>query len=141
MKKDTSKLLEELSGFSSFRDYYERNADNIASIPLSGYLSGLIEQKGLIRSEVIARAEMSEVYGYQILSGVRSNPKREKVLCLAFGMKLTFEETQEMLKKTGYAPLYVKDPSDCIVIYGLFKGMSVPEVNQLLYEYGEDTLG
>ena len=141
MKKDTSELLKELKGFSDFKEFYDENRENLSTVSLSEYLCRLIERKGLVRAEVIARSEMSEVYGYQILSGTRANPKREKVLCLAFGMKLTFEETQEMLKKTGYPPLYAKIPADCIIIYGLCKRMSIPEVNELLYEYGEETLG
>lgn len=141
MKKDTNQLLEELNHFSTFQDFYSENQGNISTVPLGQYLESLIEAKGLSKPAVIEKAEMSEVYAYQIISGIKTKPKREKVLCLAFGMELSFAETQEMLKKTGYAPLYAKNAFDVVIIYGLCKGLSVVEVNNLLFEYGQDTLG
>ena len=141
MKKSTDQLLEELKNFADFKDFYTENRDIVASVTLSDCLQELIEKKRLSKSDIIANSEMSEVYVYQIISGIKTNPKREKVLCIAFGMGLTLSETQEMLKKTGYAPLYAKNPFDAIVIYGLSKRLSVVEVNNLLFDYKQDTLG
>ena len=36
---------------------------------------------------------------------------------------------------------YVKLPFDSIVLYGLCKKLSVMQINELLYEYGLETLG
>lgn len=141
MKKDTAKLMEELKGFSDFKAFYDGNRTEIAEIPLSEYLQKIIDDKKLNKAEIIAHSELSEIYAYQIISGTRKAPTRNKLLCLAFGMGLTLDETQEMLKKTGYATLYARNPFDCVIIYGLFKGMSVVGVNELLYEYGQELLG
>ncbi|MGN0522658.1 MAG: hypothetical protein ACI4IG_00110 [Eubacterium sp.] len=141
MKKDTSQLIEELSKFSSFKEFFDNNQQIIEEICLSDYLKELIESKSLNKAEIIEGAEMSEVYAYQIISGIKKHPQREKVLCLAFGMKLSFKETQDLLKKTGYAQLYAKNPFDSVIIYGLCKGLSIIEVNNLLFEYGQETLG
>ena len=103
-------------------------------------LEQLLAKKGLKKSAVIKEAEMSEVYGYQIFSGLRV-PERKKLLCLAVAMKLNIDEMQTLLKTAGYSPLYVKLPFDSIVLYGICKGLSVIEINELLYEYGLDTLG
>jgi len=107
---------------------------------LSQLLAQLLESKGLKKSQVIRNAEIAEVYGYQIFSGVRV-PERKKLLCLAIGMKLNIEETQQLLKCAGYSQLYVKLPFDSIVLYGLCKGLSVIQINELLYEYSLETLG
>lgn len=139
--KDTAKLLEELQGFSSFSEFYDTNEKELGQTTLSEALGKLIKDKGLIKSEIVERAEMSEVYAYQILSGVKTNPKREKVLCLAVGMQLSFSETQDLLKRCGYAQLYTKNPCDAIVIYGLCKKYTLVQINELLYEYGQETLG
>ena len=56
-------------------------------------------------------------------------------------MKLNIEETQQLLKCAGYSQLYVKLPFDSIVLYGLCKGLSVIQINELLYEYSLETLG
>ena len=141
MKKDTNELLKELEGFTDFKAFYEDNKEQLAEVHLSDYLKMLFTEKGLEKSEVIAKAEMNEIYAYQIISGIKKSPDRNKVLCLAFGMGLTLGETQDMLKKTGYATLYAKNPFDCVIIYGLSKKMSVVEVNELLFEYGQEMLG
>lgn len=141
MKKDTSELLKELESFSSFNDFYNENIDNIAEIKLYDYLEMLINSKGLSKAEIVKNSEMSEVYAYQIISGIKQQPKREKVIALAFGMELSLDELQELLKKTGYAQLYAKKPFDAIIIYGFAKRMNIIEVNNLLFEYGLDTLG
>ena len=68
-------------------------------------------------------------------------PERKKLLCLAVGMGLNIEQTQQLLKCAGYPQLYVKLPFDSIVLYGLCKGLPVVQINELLYTYGLETLG
>lgn len=140
MQKDTSKIVEELGLCPDFTIFYNENKQYLIKATLSEMLEQLLEQKGLKKSAVIRAAEMSEVYGYQIFSGLRI-PERNKLLCLAIAMKLNIDEMQNLLKTAGYSPLYVKLPFDSIVLYGVCKGMSVVEINELLYEYGLDTLG
>jgi len=112
----------------------------MVSSSLSDMLSQFLETKGLKKSKVIKDAEISEVYGYQIFSGARV-PERKKLICLTVAMGLDLDETQTLLKCAGYSPLYVKIPFDSIVIYGVCNKMSVVEMNELLYEYGFETLG
>lgn len=99
-----------------------------------------MQRKGLQKSQVIKNAELSEVYGYQIFSGVRV-PERRKLLCLAVSMRLNIKETQQLLKCAGYSQLYAKLPFDSVVLYGLCKALSVVQINELLYEYELETLG
>ncbi|MBR3592206.1 MAG: XRE family transcriptional regulator [Clostridia bacterium] len=140
MQKDTSKIVEELGLCPDFTTFYNENKQYLIKDTLSEMLEQLLAKKGLKKSAVIKEAEMSEVYGYQIFSGLRV-PERKKLLCLAVAMKLNIDEMQTLLKTAGYSPLYVKLPFDSIVLYGICKGLSVIEINELLYEYGLDTLG
>lgn len=140
MQKDTSKIVEELGLCSDFRTFYDENKSYMVSSSLSDMLSQFLETKGLKKSKVIKDAEISEVYGYQIFSGARV-PERKKLICLTIAMGLDLDETQTLLKCAGYSPLYVKIPFDSIVIYGVCNKMSVVETNELLYEYGMETLG
>lgn len=140
MQKDTSEIVKELGLCPDFQTFYTENKDYMVSGNLSQLLAQLLESKGLKKSQVIKNAELSEVYGYQIFSGIRV-PERKKLLCLAVGMGLNIEETQQLLKCAGYSPLYVKLPFDSIVLFGLCKQMSVIQINELLYEYGLETLG
>ena len=140
MQKDTSEIVKELGLCPDFQTFYKENKEYMVSTDLAQLLAELLEQKGLRKSQVIKNAEFSEVYGYQIFSGLRV-PERKKLLCLAVSMKLNIDETQQLLKCGGYPPLYVKKPFDSVVLYGLCKELSVVEINELLYKYELETLG
>ena len=140
MAKDTAKILEELQLCPDFRSFYDENRDYMVNSSLSQLLEQLLFESGQKKSQVIKNAEMSEVYGYQIFSGLRI-PDRKKLLALAVGMKLNIDQAQQLLKCAGYPPLYAKLPMDSIVLFGLCKGMSVVEINETLYEYELETLG
>lgn len=140
MQKDTSKIVEELGLCADFNTFYSENKNYMVSSTLSEMLDRIMQEKKLKKSQVIKNAELSEVYAYQIFSGLRV-PERKKLLCLAVGMSLNLEETQTLLKCAGYSPLYVKLPFDSIILYGLCKNLSVVQINELLFEYGLETLG
>lgn len=140
MQKDTSDIVKELGLFPDFQTFYDENKEYMISTDLHNLLAELLNRKGLKKSQVIKNAELSEIYGYQIFSGVRV-PERKKLLCLAIGMGLNIEQTQNLLKCAGYAPLYVKLPADSVVLYGLCKTLTVSQINELLYKYDLETLG
>lgn len=140
MQKDTSKIIEELGLCDDFKTFYDDNKEYMVSVTLSQLLNDLIKEKELKKSQVIRQSELSEVYSYQIFSGLRV-PERKKLLCLAVGMQLNLDEVQTLLKCAGYSPLYVKIPFDSIVLYGICKQLSIVEINELLFEYDLETLG
>lgn len=140
MQKDTSELIKELGLCPDFQTFYKENKDYMISGDLPELLAQLLERKGLKKSQVIKSAELAEVYGYQIFSGLRM-PERKKLLCLAVGMGLNIEETQQLLKCAGYSQLYAKLPFDSVVLFGLCNAFSVVQINELLYEYGLEMLG
>ena len=139
MEKDTAEIVKELGLSNDFQTFYNENKEYMVLADLSQLLAELLQKKGLKKSQVIKNAEMSEIYGYQIFSGVRM-PERRKLLCLAISMKLNIEEAQRLLKSAGYSQLYVKKPFDCVILFGLDKGLSVIEINELLYRYDLETL-
>lgn len=139
MNKDTSEIVKELGLSRDFQTFYNENKEYMIVADLVQLLKELLQRKGLKKSQVIKNAELSEIYGYQIFSGVRV-PERKKLLCLAVGMGLNIDEVQTLLKCAGYSQLYVKKPFDSVVLYGFCKGLSVIEINELLYQYGLDTI-
>ena len=140
MTKDTAKIVEELGVCPDFKSFYDENKDYMVKEDLSTLLDRLIKKHDLKKSQVIRAAEMSEVYAYQIFSGLRV-PERKKLICLAVGMGLDLDEAQTLLKCAGYSPLYVKLPFDSVIIYGICKKLSVVDINQLLFEYELEMLG
>ena len=140
MNKSTTKIVEELGLCGDFNTFYNENKDYMVTSSLAEMLDKLLKEKSLKKSQVIKHAELSEVYAYQIFSGLRV-PERKKLLCLAIGMSLNLDEVQTLLKCAGYSPLYVKLPFDSIILYGICKKFSVVEINELLFEYDLETLG
>ncbi len=138
--RNTGKIVEELKLCDEFKTFYDKNKPYMITKTLAEQLSELANKAGIKKSEAIRRAELSEVYGYQIFSGVRV-PERGKLLCLALGMNLTLDQVQMLLRTAGYAPLYVKLPRDSVIIYGICKKNTVAEVNMMLFQYGFETLG
>lgn len=140
MNKDTSRIVEELKLSDDFNSFYKENFDYMATAPLSVLLDELLKKKNLKKTQVIKNSEMAETYAYQIFSGLRV-PERNKLLCIAVGMQLNIEEIQGLLKAAGYPLLYVKKPFDSIILYGICNKLSVVEINEMLYDYGFDTIG
>lgn len=137
---DTKKLLDELKNCENFKIFYNEHINLIERKQLSDYLAELIKKKGIKKSDAVKASELNEIYAYQIFSGVRI-PERKKLLSITLGMKLSLEETQELLKVAGYAPLYLKNEFDCVVIYGICKNLSIIDINSILYENNLETLG
>lgn len=140
MPKDTSKIIEDLKICDDFKTFYNENSENLISVTLSEMLNKLMTEKNLKKSEIIKNSELADTYAYQILSG-RRVPERKKLLCLAVGMGLNLEETQNLLKSAGFAPLYVKLPADSIIIYGICNRFSVVKINEMLFDYDLETIG
>lgn len=140
MQKDTSEIVKQLQLSPDFQSFYQENRDYMVDKTLAQLLEQLLQQTGISKAKAIKNAEMSEIYGYHIFAGSRI-PERGKVLALAIGMGLKLEQVQQLLKAAGYSPLYVKRPFDSVVLYGIMKNMSVAQINELLYDYGMETLG
>lgn len=140
MQKDTSEIVKQLQLSPDFQSFYQENRDYMVDKSLAQLLEQLLQQTGISKAKAIKNAEMSEIYGYHIFAGSRI-PERGKVLALAIGMGLKLEQVQQLLKAAGYSPLYVKRPFDSVVLYGIIKNMSVAQINELLYDYGMETLG
>lgn len=140
MKRSTDELLDEIKNAASIDEYMTANADTISSEKVSKMLEDILAEKGLVKSEVIARSEISQVYAYQIFSGVKESPTRDKILALLIAMGLDLDKVQSFLKLSGYPFLYAKNKRDSIIIFCIEKHKNVIETNAELYAHGEDTL-
>ena len=134
----TSLLLEVLQTKKSYEEVVDSEPMFIKST-LSEYLNELVDTKGLKKASVILQSGLERTYAYQIFSG-KKTPSRDKLLALAIGMKLTFEEVQNLLKVNGYAQLYPKHKRDNIIIFGFYKGQSMWELNDNLLVMDEELI-
>ena len=79
---------------------------------------------GLERARVVREAGLNETFGYQIFMGQRG-ASRNKVLQLAFAMRLSLREANRLLQAAGSNGLYCKNRRDAIVIFCLERGHSL----------------
>lgn len=143
MKKSTDDLFKEMTEnktmktIGDYEKYHKRNAESFQTMKLCRALMSLIEQKKLTKAAVIKLSGInSPTYGYQILDGRKVNPDRDKVLMLCIGMGATVEETQSLLKVTGYAPLYAKNERDNFILYSINNKYSIIDINNELMDLG-----
>ncbi|PNV68356.1 transcriptional regulator [Enteroscipio rubneri] len=133
----TDELLDELLSAPDPQTF--ANARNIGVRSMSDYLQQLLDEKSLVRAEVIRRAGLNETFGYQIFMGQRG-ASRNKVLQLAFAMKLTLKEADRLLQAAGVNELYCKNRRDAIIIFCLDRGYDLQKTDEELYRFGEDTI-
>ncbi|MCM1267424.1 MAG: hypothetical protein NC302_05920 [Bacteroidales bacterium] len=140
MKKTTGELLDLLQKERNLKHYMTAASDDfIRQVPLSDRLNALLTERGLKKSDIIHGAGLDRSYAYQIFDGQKT-PNRDKVLALCLSMKVGCEETQQLLKQTGYPLLYARFKQDSIILFGLQHALSPMEVNDLLYEMKEPLL-
>lgn len=133
----TDELLEELLTSSSIDVF--ANAPNFTNRSISDYLQELLAEKGLERAAVIREANLNYTFGYQIFVGTRK-ASRDKLLQVAFAMKLTLKETERLLQAGGVGELYCKNRRDAIIIFCIDHECSLQETNEELYRFGEETI-
>lgn len=135
----TEELLKNLLKSNNIEKYIKENEEYFIDLTISQFLSEYISAKGLKKSTVIKNAEISEIFGFQVLSGTR-NPSRNTLLSLCIAMKMTLDEVQATLKIAEFAPLYPKSKRDSIIILGITNGKNVCQINNELYDNDEETL-
>lgn len=139
IKKPTDELMNELLKANNIEQYVKENSEHLIDFKISDFLTEYINSKKLVKSAIIKKAEISEIFGFQVLSGTR-NPSRNTLLSLCIGMGMTVEETQIALKIAEFAQLYPKTLRDSIIILGITNGKTVCEINNELYDKNEETL-
>ena len=138
-QKSPDELSQELMSQPNLDQYITENEAYFADTDISAFLAGIYEKCGLSKAALARRSGMSEVYLHQVFSG-RRKPSRDRLLCLCIGMKATLEETQELLKQVGYAPVYLRLKRDAIIGHGLLHHTPLTEINDKLFSENEKTL-
>lgn len=135
----TSELLKQLNNSNNLDEYFKQNQEYFLDSTISDYLYNVFAEKCLVKSRVFRKAEIDEIYGYQIFSG-KKNPSRNTLIAICIGARFTINEIQTALKIAGYATLYSKSKRDSIIIFGINNSKEVREINEMLFDQNEDTL-
>jgi transcriptional regulator with XRE-family HTH domain len=110
-------------------------------LPTCGqYLTALCEQRGITAESIIKKADIHRTYGHQIFNDTRQ-PSRDKVLQLAFGFEMDYEQAQKLLAIARKSALHPKVKRDAAVIFALKKQMKLAEFQAMLHKMGIPILG
>ena len=140
MKKTTIELLQILKNTTDYSSYEAKYGEQLLEqVPIDVYLSSLLAEKQLSKSVIIRRSGLDRGYAYDIFSG-KKHPARDKVLALCFGASLSIDETQKLLKTTGYPPLYARIARDNIILFSLERKFTIIDTNMLLEEMDMELL-
>lgn len=134
MNKTTGELLELLKDKKSIQEFVSDEKVNMVLDAPCDLLQKIVKSKNLSKKEVIEKSNLDKTYAYQIFSGIKSHPSRDKIIMLGFGMNATTKEMQSILKSFCLAELYVRNKRDCAILYSLQKGDSLIDANITLQE-------
>lgn len=138
--KTTDELTHEIKAATNIEDYLVKNKDHMLTRSLSEHLNILLSQKGISRADVVRDSLLDRAYVYQIFSGEKT-PSRDKLIAIAFGLRLSDDETQKMLKLSGNRELYARDERDALILFSLQRKKTIWEVNELLFSNNLALLG
>ena len=113
---DTQLMQERLKGDTFPENWGEFLDDNIRV-----FFDELLNQTGQKKSEIIRSANLSRVYGYQLMEG-RRRGKRDYYLLIAIAMSLDLKTTQRMLAVAQYGALHPLIKRDAAVIFAINHG-------------------
>ncbi|NMD44609.1 MAG: hypothetical protein GYA88_04205 [Clostridiales bacterium] len=110
---DTIHMQERLKG-----DTFPQNWDEFLDDDVRNFFDTLLNETGQKKSDIIRKANLSRVYGYQLMEG-RRRGKRDYYLLIALAMSLDLKTTQRMLSVTQCGALHPLIKRDAAIIFAI----------------------
>ena len=133
LKDITSKFYEEISGVKDLNKYIGENEGKFITVTLPEYLDLLLVNQSMTKKELVKSAGIEKSYLYQIFNGRRS-PSRDKLIRIAFALKLSLDSTQRLLIIAEKPILYPARKRDAAIMFCLIKGHSLDKTQIYLYD-------
>ena len=136
----TSTLLRRLVDTPDIEQFMECYARDLEIPSFHAYISELCTATEKKPEQVIKQAGIERTYGHQLFNGTR-RPSRDKVIQLAFGLKLDLDGTQKLLQIAEKSHLYPKIKRDAAVMYCINHQKDFFETQSVLHTLGIDLTG
>ena len=92
-----------------------------------------IAEKNASHADIIRKLNVERCYGYQLLNGKRV-PTRVQLVKISLLLKLTFDETQRLLRAAGKEVLYARSLTDAKIIHAIEHDLSFDEACEFIWE-------
>ena len=135
LRKSTGDLEKDMEKAESISAFLKENREEMFNPEIARQLMDMIKAKKIKKAVLARKAGMSDIYLFQILNGKRV-PSRNRLLSLCLGLELTLDETQVLLKRGGYAGLYIRNRRDAVIMYALNNRWDIHQLNDSLFEAG-----
>ena len=142
-EKNTNELEKVLKSthVKDFDAYCRENAGSLNEEEFTVYVKNILSEKKIKLSKVFLLADITERYGYKLLSGEKRTRQRDIILRICYAAEMSLEQTQRALKKYEMPQLYAKQPRDALlmIIFNERPG-DIIDVNEILNEHGMEPL-
>lgn len=143
MKKTTRELEGILSNGhkDQINNYFENEANELLDKTFGDYFRDVLLTKKITQQALFLRADISEKYGYKLVSQEKHTNQRDVIIRLCYAGEFSFEETQRALKLYGMSPLYARVKRDALLIAAFNSRQgNILDLNQYLKDNGEKPL-
>ena len=96
--------------------YLDHEKDNMIENDFEVYFKDCLKKKGLFLHTVFLRSDISEGYGYKLLSGQKHTNNRNLIIKLCYVSYFDVNETNTALRLYGMSPLYARIKADAALI-------------------------
>ncbi len=138
-KKDTEELEQILEYTHSleFDSYLESNEDDLldGNRDFMRFMNEKFKEKGLLKQDVLLQADISQGYGYKLLTEEKRTKQRDTILRICYAAQFTLKETQRALEIYGMDRLYARNPRDALIMtFFNERPGSILDINELLHK-------
>ena len=138
MYKKTTKELEDILEHTHPNDienFVKTNEDDLldGDRNFMKYINEKLREKGLQKQDVLLRADISQGYGYKLLTEEKVTKQRDIILRICYAANFTLKETQQALKIYQMDILYARNPRDALLMtfFNEHPG-SIIDINEML---------